>query len=271
MSSASRILIATVVCAGVLVAGAWWRGVEWSDITHWGTPRNVLETSAGDRRIPTAEGDAVRLAPAVTATGVGSYQFLFATEGAGGGPVRYDPCRAIPWVLNATLMPEGVQPLIERAFASVSDATGLVFEFEGTTTEPVTFDRDLIQDRYGADRFAPVIVGFQNANQNPTLDGSVTGLGGSSAVPGAYGDGRYLRAGVVILDFEDLTAILAEGDGGAALAQAVIAHELGHVVGLAHVPDTDQLMHEANLRLLDWGPGDLQGLAIAGSGACEPS
>ena len=268
MSSASRILIAAVVCVGVLILGAWWRGVQWSDVAHWGTPRNVLETSAGDVRVPVASGPADRQLPAVEATGTGSYEFLFPTERAGGGPVRYDPCRAVQWVINPVLMPDGVRPLIDDAIASVQAATGLRFEYAGTTDERVAFGRDLIQPRYDGG-FAPIIIGFQNESQNPDLAGSVTGLGGSSAVPGAYGPERYLRAGVVILDFEDLTSILEGDPGGAELASAVISHELGHVVGLAHVVDTHELMHQSNLRLLDWGPGDLTGLAMAGAGGCE--
>lgn len=269
MSSAGRILLATVTCVAVLVAGAWWRGVEWSDVTHWGTPRNVLETSAGGVRVPVAAGPEERLLPEVPVATSGSYSFLFPTEGEGGGPVRYDPCRPIEWTVNPTLMPDGLEPLLHTAVDRVQQATGLRFDYIGTTAEPASFSRDLIQERYG-DAFAPLIIGFQNANQNPDLEGSITGLGGSSAVPGAYGNGRYLRGGVVILDFEDLAGILAEPRGGEELAEAIIAHELGHVVGLAHVMDTHELMHESNLRLLDWGPGDRQGLAIAGAGACEP-
>ncbi|MDN4477132.1 hypothetical protein QQX10_03890 [Demequina sp. SYSU T00039] len=269
MSSGSRILIAVAACVAVLVAGAWWRGVEWSDVTHWGTPRNVLETSTGDARIPVADGPAERLLPEVPVATSGSYDFLFPSEGAGGGPVRFDPCRPVEWTLNLTLMPDGAEPLVHDAIARVQEATGLRFDYLGTTTEPASFSRDVIQDRYDGG-YAPLVIGFQNETQNPSLAGSVTGLGGSSAVPGAYGADRYLRAGVLILDFEDLAAILADPDGGAALAEAVIAHELGHVVGLAHVLDTHELMHESNLRLLDWGPGDLQGLAIAGAGGCEP-
>ena len=73
---------------------------------------------------------------------------------------------------------------------------------------------------------------------------------------------------MVSLDYEDLERILDE-PRGRALVRAVIAHELAHVVGLAHVADRTELMHESNLRLLDWGPGDLAGLAVAGAGGCE--
>ncbi|GAA5518756.1 hypothetical protein Lsed01_01189 [Demequina sediminis] len=267
MKSLARILGIAAVAAMLLAAGAWWRGVTWSDVEHWGTPRNVIDAEGVTVRIPVASGPAERILPQVAPTTTGEHAFLFPSGGEGGGPVRYDPCRPLAYVLSPSLMPEGFEPLIHEAVAQVSAATGLSFAYEGRTDEPVSFDRAPIQERYG-ERFAPIVVGFQNEGQNPDLAGTVTGLGGSSAVPGAYGDARFLRAGVVVLDDEDMQRLLSE-PGGTDLARAVVAHELAHVVGLAHVVDTSELMHESNLRLTDWGPGDLEGLALAGAGGCE--
>ncbi|WP_062522456.1 hypothetical protein [Demequina silvatica] len=265
MSSAGRMVVVTLICAALFVAGAMWRGVTWSDVRHWGTPRNVIEAEGQTVRIPVAQGDAERVLPVVTATTTGSYDFLFPDGGAGGGPVRYDPCRALSYVISPAHMPDGFEPIIHEAVADVSSVTGLAFEYEGLTDETASFDRDLVQGRYG-DRFAPIVIGFQSEAQNPDLAGTVTGLGGSSAVPGAYGDDRYLRSGVLIIDWEDVADIRDDGDD---LARAVVEHELGHVVGLAHVGDKHELMHESNLSLIDWGPGDLAGLALAGAGGCE--
>ena len=94
------------------------------------------------------------------------------------------------------------------------------------------------------------------------------GLGGSSSVTGAYGDQRYLEGGTVLLDSTDVAGLLKTGQGRA-LARAVIMHEIGHVVGLAHVADPSELMNASNTSLTTWGPGDLEGLAIAGAGPCE--
>ena len=49
----------------------------------------------------------------------------------------------------------------------------------------------------------------------------------------------------------------------------VLAHEIGHVVGLDHVDDPDHLMHGGNDGYRDvLGPGDIEGFAIAGSNPC---
>jgi hypothetical protein len=93
-------------------------------------------------------------------------------------------------------------------------------------------------------------------------------LGGSSSVPGAFGDQRYLVGGVVLLDAPDITRIVLS-QGGPPLARAVIMHEIAHVVGLGHVDDPTELMNPSNSSLIDWGPGDRAGLAIAGAGPCQ--
>jgi hypothetical protein len=78
---------------------------------------------------------------------------------------------------------------------------------------------------------------------------------------------RHYTNGSVALDTPDLSRMLSIPKGRA-VVRAVIMHELGHVVGLAHVHDRSELMHADNHGLTTFGPGDLQGLAQLGSGHC---
>jgi hypothetical protein len=266
MSATSRLLVIAVVGVAAIVAVSSWQGLGVADLKHLGTPRNSLKVGEGEVTIPHPEGPANRLIPVVQATpSGGSFEFLF--DGGDAGPTRYDPCRKVSWVLSPEGMPSGALPLLEAAADRISAATGLVLDYEGTTSEKADFDRDLIQDAYG-DRFAPVVVGWSTASQNPDLAGAVTGVGGSSAVNGAYGDQRFLHAGVIILDSDDMATLMAAptGDG---LAESIVMHEWGHVLGLAHINDASELMNASNSTLTSWGPGDLEGLAIAGAGPCE--
>jgi hypothetical protein len=50
--------------------------------------------------------------------------------------------------------------------------------------------------------------------------------------------------------------------------KAVVMHELGHVLGLDHVADAHELMDAENVGLTTLGPGDREGLALLGRGAC---
>ena len=76
--------------------------------------------------------------------------------------------------------------------------------------------------------------------------------------------------GTVSLDAGRMPEILAIRDGEET-ARAIVLHELGHLVGLTHVDDPDQLMYpEARGEVADFAAGDLTGLAALGRGACVP-
>ncbi len=240
-------------------------GMTWMDIKHIGTPRNALTIDGEIVRIPFPESGDDRLLPEVTPTTSGDYAFMNLVAGE---PVRWDPCRPIYYVINPTGAPPGSEDLIFKAIESVSEATGLLFEYEGYTSEVASFDRELIQEDLYGERFVPLIFGWTTDASESELEGSVAGLGGSTSTTGAYGDQQYLMAGVVILDAPDLQAMMTT-NGRRALALAVIMHEIGHVVGLAHVDDPGELMNPTNSSLTGWGPGDLEGLAIAGRGVCQ--
>lgn len=266
MRSVLRVVSLVLVAVLILWAFAAWRGLSWEDLTRYGQPRNVLDAGGEQIKIPVPEGPDERRLPAVEVTTAGEHRFLFVDDGV---PVRYDPCRQVGWVLNPEGAPDRATALVSSAVDDLEQMTGLDFVYLGETDEAASFDRALFQARYGAG-FAPVIVGFATEDEQPDLAGTVTGVGGSSAVSGAYGDTQYLRSGVVIMDSEGIADILDQRDG-AELAEAIIRHELAHVVGLAHVEDRDELMHSENFQVTQWGPGDTQGLAIAGNGPCEPS
>ena len=51
----------------------------------------------------------------------------------------------------------------------------------------------------------------------------------------------------------------------------VLRHEVGHMLGLDQVEDRDALMHPSDSTRTSWGPGDRAGLAVLGSGECQPN
>ncbi|MFW2513552.1 matrixin family metalloprotease [Demequina sp. SO4-13] len=265
MRTLGRLAVIGLVGGVAIVGTAYATGFDLAQWQHIGKARNVLVVDGEQIRIPVPDGPSERRAASLPVTTDGAHAFMF--EESEQGPTRYDPCRMLEWTHNPEGMPEGAEQLVQDAVADVARNSGLAFEYVGQTDEVAGFDRPLFQERYG-EGFAPIIVGWSTEEQTPDLAGSVTGLGGSSSVNGAFGEQRFLAAGVVVLDTEDV-ADLMESRRGTALATAVIMHELAHVIGLAHVEDPTELMNDENSMLITWGPGDRAGLAIAGSGPCQ--
>jgi hypothetical protein len=194
-----------------------------------------------------------------------------------GTPVAWDPCRPIRYVVRPG-GPAGADLLLRQAIDRVARATGLVFVDEGPTDERPEADRPSYQpERYGED-WAPVLVAWSDPDETPELgersesDGvsaDVAGIGGAASA-GWEGEPSIYVTGSLTLDEPDLTALLAQADGWNTV-RAVIMHELAHVVGLDHVEDPSQLMHPSTVPgVVEFGAGDLQGLAALGSGPCVP-
>jgi predicted Zn-dependent protease len=65
-----------------------------------------------------------------------------------------------------------------------------------------------------------------------------------------------------------MEAILREPDGER-IARDIVLHELGHLVGLAHVDDPSELMYpEGQADLHNYQQGDQTGLTQLGQGPC---
>jgi hypothetical protein len=182
--------------------------------------------------------------------------------------VTFDPCRPVHYVVRTANTPAGGRALITRAVTAVSAATGLRFVSDGTTTEPLIDAREPYQvARYG-DRWAPVLIGWATAAEVPDFAAGVAGETNSQPVQGATSQLTYVT-GQVYLDATKATRLHQHGDD--ALEQAIVDHELGHLVGLGHVNDPTQLMFpEASRTVLSYQPGDLAGLAALGRGRCTP-
>lgn len=194
----------------------------------------------------------------------GPSRFLRRT--ADGSPVAYDPCRPIHYVVNTDGAPAGATALVRGAVARVSAATGLRFVDDGRTRERVTSDRPPVQQKRYGDRWAPVLISWDSAESVRDLAGDVAGEAGSLAVGLDKGTLHYVT-GVVTLDRSAFSDVADRPR----LASAIVLHELGHLVGLDHVDDATQLMFsESRGDVLDYGSGDLAGLARLGAGACYP-
>jgi hypothetical protein len=199
--------------------------------------------------------------PAYTA-GEGSFEFLLTQRGSD-RPVGYDPCRPVDNAVNPDGAPPDWQELVDTGVAHTEWATGLDLVDVGATDER-PFDPRRVGPFGGS--AGPIVIGFADAEEIDGLAGDVAGLGGSVATRDPLGR-DYFVTGAIALDTD-----VFDGPSDDAVRnnlQAIVDHEFGHVVGLAHVDDPGELMYHDNVGRIDYGPGDLEGLARLGSIPCR--
>ncbi|HMO11358.1 MAG TPA: matrixin family metalloprotease, partial [Actinotalea sp.] len=188
-------------------------------------------------------------------------------DGLGGSvPVTWSSCRPVQVVVNPLGAPEGFADRVAAELSVLAGYSGLDLVLEGTTDEPPSIDRASYQpDRYG-DRWAPALIAVTTPEQVSELAGEVVGVARSATSLDEASGVRVRVSGMVYLDVDTLVA--ADVDGSPMYA-AVLRHELGHLLGLAHVEDEHQLMNPAITQSV-YRNGDLEGLAALGAGPCVP-
>lgn len=199
------------------------------------------------------------------------------SDPATGAPVRFNPCEPLHYVMNGARMPEWAEPIVHDAVREMAAASGIEMVFDGPTEESppkvarlddsggiITKEREVYDPkRYGRKRWSPLLFAWEDLPEGP--DGPIAGVGRASAAR-APGGQAVLVSGALLLDYE----VPTPRD-----LKSTVMHELGHILGLAHVEDAQQLMHPsvslggAAARL---GAGDLNGLRAVGRDAgCLPS
>ncbi|MGH3346056.1 MAG: matrixin family metalloprotease [Nocardioides sp.] len=181
---------------------------------------------------------------------------------AGDHPVAYTSCRPIQVAVYPAGGPPGAVDLVRDAVARAASASGLelvVIGPFGGAAPNWNFEAAPVH------RDDPISVSWQDGGAIAELTDHTAGLGGSRVID--YPDGRRrLVAGTIALSIDYYRSLDESGDRAEQLA--VLLHEIGHVLGLAHVDNPGELMNEDNLGLTTYGPGDLEGLRRLGRGPC---
>jgi hypothetical protein len=193
-----------------------------------------------------------------------SHEFTFMAM-HGSEPVRWNPCEPIHYVVNLGAAPAGSLADVQAAALELSGATGIVFAYDGLSEEVPSLGRDPYQpDRYG-DRWAPVLIGWVD----PTESSFDFDPGGREAagVAGPLTAGALQDiyvSGVVAINVADPNP---PGFGSPGSQGPVLLHELAHVLGLGHIKVQGELMEPSGGGVVDFGPGDLEGLRQLGRAA----
>jgi hypothetical protein len=194
--------------------------------------------------------------------------FLFLDRTDQGTPTRWNPCEPIRYVVNAQLAPPGSIEDVHEAVRRISEASGIPFEYEGTTDEQASIYREVFQpDRYGP-RWAPVLIAWTDPDDSDIpfeREDRVAAGVAVPVIPPTRLEDVYV-SGWVAINADDPNR---PGFGYPGQQGPVILHELGHLMGLGHVRTPGELMHPAGGGVVDLGPGDREGLRRLGaSGGC---
>lgn len=185
----------------------------------------------------------------------GEYHFIDTTSS--GDPIAWNPCTPIPYWIGGQNLPGGGTDLIRWVLAEITAISGQQFDFQGYT--------DTVPSDDGDDPVKGAWIGWTSETSTKAwlghdLDGAhpAVGLGGNNY------DGRNDGAtrGWAMLRYSYNPRANAQ-------AGAVLRHELGHLLGLAHTMSQAEVMNPGG-PTQNWGPGDRRGLWLLGtSRGCE--
>lgn len=202
------------------------------------------------------------VAPSVFRSAGDRDEHAFLQSHPDGGPVRYDPCSPLRYVINRESAPEGAVADLRTAIAQFEDAMDVDFVFDGYTEEVPSSDRPIYQpDAYSKKDWAPILIAWVPPDQLLQPDDQAVGAAGSTYIENSRDQFVYVTGMVTFNAEAKLLPGFELGDSWGDVA----LHELGHLVGLAHVDDDNQVMYpdvtagEARL-----GAGDLAGLERLG-------
>ena len=176
--------------------------------------------------------------------------------------LRWNPCDVVTWRLNPRGAPRGAARVAREAVRRTAQATGLRFEYLGRTRHVPRRDRP-------APAGTDLAVSWVYPRQTDLLSSAASGAAGVQiATSGRRIDGRreWLIASAGVAMNRSSRPPRLGFRGGNSLG-AILMHELGHAVGLAHVPQRSrQIMVPVATPGPGprWGAGDLAGLEYLG-------
>lgn len=224
-------MLATLVILAMVITGV----IAVSPVVDFGDVRRTVLTHDRLDGVPGSGGE--------------GYSYLATT--ASGAPVTW-ACEAVIEVeVNPQGAPEGYAELVASAVATVNEASSFTFTVVGETEDRQFFDRPA----------GPVLLGWADEEKVPDLTGPVAGLGGASYVTGPRGARSV--TGTVVIDTD-----LPRGWFRGMDEEAVLVHELLHVLGLGHTDEPGQLMAARHHGQRELGQGDRAGLEALEAHAC---
>ncbi len=210
---------------------------------------------------PTAVLPAAVTAPSkvtVTMAGAGRKSDFGFMGGTRSHPAHWSRCRPITYRVNVSQAGPGARTDVTEALRRISLYTKVKFRYLGKTKGvPRASGRQPEMLRIGWAKPG------NGKGRSPSLVGGAAGVGGS------WWSGTQMFRGMLVVDSR---AKLPAGFGAGATRGALLLHELGHVMGLAHARTQAQIMYpvlDNDARAAVFGAGDIAGLRKLGkAGRC---
>jgi hypothetical protein len=187
------------------------------------------------------------------------YRFLAVI---GGEPVRWNPCEPIHYVIDPGAAPDGSMDDVHQAIAKISAATRISFVYDGFSAEIPRRDRQPFDPQTYGQRWAPILIAWVRPDQTDiAFSGNGHDFSAVARPLTAPTDPRRFVSGWIAVNQLDPNppGWSEPGDQG-----PTMLHELGHIMGLDHVPSKAELMEPSGGLVTDLGPGDREGLSLLG-------
>jgi hypothetical protein len=173
------------------------------------------------------------------------------------------PCHSITYAVNTKRATKIQIDAMNTAIRQVEYASGFDFILLGDVNG--SLNTDSIDANVPGVGQAMAVIAFSDSTATPILRGGVIGIGGIGAGSGEnlVRDGSLawiVRGGFALADIDDVTE---PGE-----ITATFTHELGHLIGLAHVNAANEVMRPALTSQTDYGDGDRNGLYNLGEPQC---
>jgi hypothetical protein len=193
-----------------------------------------------------------------------SYRISVVDEG--GTPARWDPCSTHPIIVNLDDAPAGVMTDLSEAVRRLDNRTGLRFVITGTTHERPTTTWGTDINPADPNSVAPVLVAWgEPGTGNLSDSGGESGVTSVVWVTNTAGHNVYISGQVMFDSTQYYTPGFVKGTVSRG---ALILHELGHLAGLGHVTDPNDIMYPVIGHMTHYGAGDVAGLGLLGAGGC---
>jgi len=182
-----------------------------------------------------------------------------------GKAVRWDPCAPIRWTANTSRGPVDGLAVLKESVARIAQLTGTTWVYVGPSSATPT---SAYLPSSAQNEYAPVLLGWTDGASSDLLarqPRDVLGMTRTAWFGIQRSDGSKIaaiRTAAVALDRTDSLPLRGRGSW-----KALVLHELGHVMGLAHVADRSQLMAAVLPASSDLQAGDVAGLGRVGRSA----